>query len=314
MREPKYVEFHCHTTLSDGNLSPEKLILKAIENQIAVISITDHNRLLTKEEVTKLRKQFSDRIKIVEGIEVSTNYDKEEKDTAQNGIIQIKPTVEDVHIVILTTDGDRIRFLAERKIDNRGRFEEQREKLALCGKEIPDYDTFKKEYPETEHVGRKHMDDYMYQHGMISYQGEGYDLYFGKYGKKLAWVDTAPYKSAYKGLEETIHEIREAGGDSIIAIVLCHPLYYSFNKWELDRLMKRFKEAAGPLAAIEALYGKYNKKQRAWLVKKAKEYGFLISAGSDYHGQFEKDHLDNRFPMKIWERMLENWKQVFHQK
>ncbi|MBE5955507.1 MAG: PHP domain-containing protein [Lachnospiraceae bacterium] len=318
MKKVKYVEFHCHTNLSDGNLSPEELIQKAIENQIGVISITDHNRLLTKEELIILRKKFQGRIEIVEGIEVSTNYDKKQGDTDQSPTSQNqnKPTekqLEDVHMVVLTTDGDRIRFLADRKIDNRGRFNEQREKLALCGKEIPDYDTFKKRYPETEHVGRKHIEDYMYDHGQISYRGEGYDLYFGKYGKKLAWVDAAPYKAAYKGLEETIREIREAGGDSIIAIVLCHPLYYRFNKWELNRLMTRFKEAAGPLAAMEVLYGRYNKKQRAWLAKKAKEFGFLISAGSDYHGQSEKDSLDNRFPMKIWDRMLENWKRIFHQ-
>lgn len=295
-----YVEFHCHSVLSDGVLTLDELVEKAIENQIGVMSITDHNRLLKKEEYKGLIEKSRNRIDLIEGIEVSTNYDTEDG------------TLEEIHIVVLTKDGDKIRFLENRKLDHRGRFNELREKLALCGVEIPDYDTFLTLYPDTGHSGRKHVADYMYKNGMTTYPDEAFDLYFGRFGKKLAYVDSTPYRAAYGRMEETVREIIEAGGDSILAVILCHPFYYEFDEKELKRMMTRFKEAAGPLAGMEVLYRRYNQEQRDWLKEKAEEFGFVKSAGSDYHGQSDQDGMDNCFPMEIWEDIKANWKRVFH--
>lgn len=36
-------DLHSHTTASDGELSPEELIDRAIERQINVLAITDHD-------------------------------------------------------------------------------------------------------------------------------------------------------------------------------------------------------------------------------------------------------------------------------
>ena len=66
--------------------------------------------------------------------------------------------------------------------------------MAKCGVEIPDYDGLKTVYPETEHLGRKHIADWMYKNGMVDS------------------VDSAPFRSGYGGLE-TLGEIRKAGSD-----------------------------------------------------------------------------------------------------
>ena len=40
---PNIVNFHCHSTYSDGSLTPEELLDEAYKNNIQYFSITDHH-------------------------------------------------------------------------------------------------------------------------------------------------------------------------------------------------------------------------------------------------------------------------------
>ena len=40
---PEKVNFHCHSTYSDGSLTPEELLDEAYKNNIQYFSITDHH-------------------------------------------------------------------------------------------------------------------------------------------------------------------------------------------------------------------------------------------------------------------------------
>jgi predicted metal-dependent phosphoesterase TrpH len=44
--EKRGMDLHTHTNVSDGVLSPEELIAKAIGNGFKMLAITDHNCLL----------------------------------------------------------------------------------------------------------------------------------------------------------------------------------------------------------------------------------------------------------------------------
>lgn len=296
MKLGKYMDLHTHSSLSDGKLTCEQLIELAIGCGIGVLSITDHNHFMDEEEFERLQEKYKDRMKLIRGIEVSTNYAPE------------KGGLEEPHVVVLCKNSKKLRFLMERKIDHRGRFEAQREALKKCEISIPDYDTFCKLYPDTQHIGRKLISDYLYQQGITTYPDEGFDRYFGRWGERRAFVDTAQFRGKYKSLTETIREIREAGGDDVIAIILAHPLYYHFDDKELHRMIRLFKEAAGPLACMEVYYRRYSKEERAKLLRLAKEYGCIPSGASDYHGQSEDDSLENEFPYVLWEKIYENWK------
>lgn len=290
-----YMDLHTHSSLSDGKLNCDELIALAIENGIGVLSITDHNHFMDEEEFLKLQEKYRDRILLIRGIEVSTNYEPEE-----GGL-------EEPHVVVLCKNSEKLRFLMDRKIDHEGRFEAQREALYKCGIHIPDYQTFKNLYPDTKHIGRKLISDYMFQNGMTEYADQGFDLYFGRWGERRAFVDTARFRNKYKSMTETIREIREAGGDSVIAIILAHPLYYHFEDKELRRMISLFKEAAGPLACMEVYYRRYSVEEREKLSLLAEEYGCIPSGASDYHGQSEEDSLHNEFPVALWDRIYENW-------
>ena len=76
-------DFHVHTTYSDGNNSPEEMILAAIDKGMAKIGISDHSytwfdetycvpkeRIAEyKKEIAALREKYKDQIKVLCGVE-----------------------------------------------------------------------------------------------------------------------------------------------------------------------------------------------------------------------------------------------------
>lgn len=66
------IDLHTHSYFSDGECSPEVVILEAEKCKVSVFSITDHNVVGYDENVKKAAKVRN--VNFVEGIEVSTLY------------------------------------------------------------------------------------------------------------------------------------------------------------------------------------------------------------------------------------------------
>ena len=64
-------DLHSHTTFSDGELTPQELISLAVEKDVDVLAITDHDTLDAYRELPSSH----DKIRIVPGIELSTQWD-----------------------------------------------------------------------------------------------------------------------------------------------------------------------------------------------------------------------------------------------
>ena len=65
----KFIDMHMHTTYSDGELTPDELINLAIENNIAVMSITDHNTIDGMKQVDRNKEYIrKSGIEIINGI------------------------------------------------------------------------------------------------------------------------------------------------------------------------------------------------------------------------------------------------------
>lgn len=81
------IDLHSHTTASDGRLSPEQLIDRAIEFRVQVLAITDHDTVDGLSVAhSYIRKNDID-LTLIDGIEISTVW--------QN---------KDIHIVGLNID------------------------------------------------------------------------------------------------------------------------------------------------------------------------------------------------------------------
>lgn len=65
-------DFHIHSTISDGELTPEEIVLLAKERNVDIISITDHNRVSGNEEAIVAGRYHG--VKVIPGVELSTRY------------------------------------------------------------------------------------------------------------------------------------------------------------------------------------------------------------------------------------------------
>src|SRR5690606_27652212 len=66
------VDFHCHTTASDGTLSPAQLIARAGECVVDLLSIPDHDTL----EAYRLLLTLPNGLTLITGVEFSCQWQK----------------------------------------------------------------------------------------------------------------------------------------------------------------------------------------------------------------------------------------------
>mgnify|MGYP001232351120 FL=1 len=81
------IDLHCHTTASDGRLTPEAIIERAKDFDIKVLAITDHDTMAGLKPARDFISTNSMDIQLINGIEISTVW--------QN---------KDIHIVGLNID------------------------------------------------------------------------------------------------------------------------------------------------------------------------------------------------------------------
>lgn len=247
-----YVDLHIHSTFSDGTFTPEEIVKYASKKGLAAIAITDHDNtdgtLLAIIEGKKLG------VEIVPGVELSV-----EPESSQD---------EEIHIL-----GYYINWQDENFQEKLRHFREARrerayqilEKLDHLGIKIDPQQLF--EVAGKGSVGRMHVAKVLRAEGFVNYLQEAFDLYLA-YGKP-AYVPKLRLPS-----QEAIDLISRIGGISVIA----HPLYGGNSK-EIIQKLKGFG-----LDGIEVYYTNHApedvKKFQSW----AKEFGLLITGGSDCHG------------------------------
>ena len=66
------IEMHCHSTASDGILSPQNIVLEAKNKNLELLCLTDHDTTDGIEEACKAAKEIN--LKFIPGIELSCNY------------------------------------------------------------------------------------------------------------------------------------------------------------------------------------------------------------------------------------------------
>jgi len=72
MAELIFADLHNHTTASDGEFTPERMVLKAKQAGISVVGITDHDTLDGIERALEAGKKHH--IQVVPGVEVSVRF------------------------------------------------------------------------------------------------------------------------------------------------------------------------------------------------------------------------------------------------
>ncbi len=247
----KKYDLHCHSTASDGVLSPREVVLRAFEQGVNVLALCDHDTVAGIDEA----KQTADEIGIalISGVEISTDWEG-----------------RGIHIVGLNFDKMHPKMLAlleNQKILREKRALEIGAKLEKVG--IPNAYEGAKTLADGE-VTRAHYARYLVQIGKVSNDGQAFKRYLGP--GKSAFV-----KAEWTNIPTTIETIHAAGGIAVIA----HPLRYNMTgKW-VRRLMADFKTWGGD--GVEIADCGQTKDQRQILARWANEFDLLGSVGSDFH-------------------------------
>lgn len=248
------VDLHSHTKCSDGGLTPQELIERAVNFQLDVLAITDHDTVaglsIAKEYIVEKNHPLT----LINGIEISTAWHGFEIH-----IVGLNIDVENTELQNLITSQQAARELRATTMG---------EKLAKCG--FPDVYQEAKALAGQGSITRAHFAKVLLQQGHVDHMQKAFDKYIGK-GQR-AFVNPN-----WCSIEEAVTAIHQAGGTAVIA----HPVRYDLSTKWLRRLVIQFKAAQGD--GLEIVLPQMAKEQRKLMLSFCLEYDLHASMGSDFH-------------------------------
>lgn len=251
------IDLHCHSSASDGALAPAELVARARERGIEVLALTDHDTLEGLPEARAAAREHG--IRLIEGIELSCQwggatvhvlgYDFSDDAPA------LKAAIDDLH---------RGRWERAEQIDKR---------LAAKGMSgmLDAALAVQRELGDSGNApARPHFAEALVRAGHVRDRAEAFRKWLGN--GKLGDV-----RQHWPELEEAVATLRAAGA----WISLAHPLQYDFTRSKRRRLVGEFIAAGGH--ALEVVNGMQPAEQVSTLATLAREFGLLVSVGSDFH-------------------------------
>ena len=248
------IDFHTHTSASDGALAPAEVVARALASKVDLLAITDHDTVAGYEAAAAYHRQNPGDMRLIPGIEFSCQWSGTTIHILGLDIDCEHPAMRAALESMVTARQERAVKIASR-LAARGFDGALQGALAHAG---------------DSQLGRPHFAAWMVEQGHVRDFNEAFDKYLGQ-GK------TGDVKAFWPELAEVTRCIVAAGGVAVIA----HPLKYRFTGMKLRRLVTDFVEAGG--GAIEVLSGRQTTDQVAQLKRLASAHDLEISVGSDFH-------------------------------
>lgn len=239
------LELHCHTTYSDGTLTPQQLVEAAKQAGVQALAITDHDTLAGWDEA--IAAAGSD-LEIVPGVELSTVH---------NG--------RSLHILgFYPRRADLEAPLQERQAGRKRRSEQILEKLAAlgCPIDLP-------HFTDGAVPGRPHIANALVAAGHVQSSEEAFRRFLRDGGP--AYVGYEKF-SAVEGIQLLL--------DCGAVPVWAHP--YLFKGGTVETVLQDLVEAG--LMGLEVLHPNHSPSQTRKLEAYCAELKLLKTGGSDYHG------------------------------
>lgn len=242
------VDLHAHTTFSDGVLTPEALVARAVEKHLAALAITDHD---TVEAIPRALAVAGGALELVPGIEISTAFEG-----------------ADLHILGFYVNPEHVQLrerLQRFQQERRDRAQSILERLRELGAPV-DLDAVL-ELAGPGVVGRPHVAQAMVRAGLVSDFDDAFDRYLGS--QAPAYVPRPAFSPA-----EAIALIHAADGVSVLA----HP-----GSQMPDGVIERLKGVG--LRGIEVWHPQHGGATVRRFQALADRLGLLTTGGSDFHGE-----------------------------
>jgi len=245
-------DLHSHSTASDGSLSPEDLIARAIEQGVDVLALTDHDGTEGLAEAKQAVKDTD--LTLISGVEISVTWGK-----------------NTVHILGLNIDSDTDSLqqgLTKLRDYRIGRAQEIAKRLDKSG--ISGALEGARKYASDIMLGRLHFAKFLVEQGYAKNINDVFKRYLVR--NKPGYVP-----GEWASLADAVNWINEAGGQAVIA----HPARYRITATKLRRLVTEFKEIGG--VGFEVVSGRQHPEEIKTLARIAEQFELLASCGSDFH-------------------------------
>lgn len=247
-------DLHSHTQASDGLLSPEELVHRAVEMRVGTLAITDHD---TTSAIPAARAEIARaglNLSLINGVEISTLWENHE-----------------IHIVGLNIDIEHpamVTLLEEQKARRQARAMQIGERLEKA--HIPGAWEGALRLANGGAVTRGHFARFLIESGKAS------DV-AGVFKKYLARGKTGYVPPQWCTIKQAIDVIHHSGGKAVVA----HPGRYDLSAKWLKRLLAHFAEQGGD--AMEVAQCQQAPNERTQLAAYAQQFGLMASQGSDFH-------------------------------
>lgn len=251
-------DLHCHSTVSDGLLSPTALVERAAANDVDLLALTDHDEIGGLAEATIAANTFG--LRLVTGVEISVSWGDDQT----------------VHIVGLNFDAGNpalVAGLAQVRGGRDARAGRMAAELAKVGIDGA-YAGALRHAGNPALISRSHFARYIVECGFAPDVKTVFEHWLAK--------DKPGYVShPWAALGEALGWIHGAGGVAVIA----HPCRYRLTTAERRALYVAFRDLGGQ--GIEVISGSQNAAETLECAAIAREFGFLASRASDFHGPGE---------------------------
>lgn len=247
------IDLHTHSSCSDGTLTPRELVQRAAARNITALALTDHDTTIGLAEAAL--EAAAANVILVPGIEFSCIW---------GGVT--------IHVLGLGIDSSSevmIKAVEHQSEVRRQRSEIIAEKMSRKHN-MPGLLEGIEEFSGEAIPARPHFAKKMVQMGYVASVREAFSAYLGS-GK------SGDVKVGWPELSTVCGWVKDSGGLAVIA----HPRKYKCTLTKLRRLFDDFKEVGGE--GLEVSVGGQKQGETGLLADLCNRYGFLASAGSDFH-------------------------------
>lgn len=250
-------DLHSHSTYSDGILEPALLVRRAIDQEVDVLALTDHDDTAGLDEAADAAHGTA--LTLVCGAELSVSWDD-----------------LTIHVVALRIDAANptlIEGLAAIRSGRDGRARRMAAALEQAG--VPGAWEGAMRYVTSERlISRAHFGRFLVDAGYAKSMQEVFKRY-------LTPGLPGYVEHRWASLGDAIGWIHAAGGDAVLA----HPGRYRTTPSGMRRLVAEFKDHGGD--ALEVISPSHDAADVTRFAGLARVHGLQGSVGSDFHGPDE---------------------------
>ena len=280
-------DLHCHSSVSDGLLSPAELVARAAERGVKVLALTDHDDVTGLGEAAQAAAGHG--MRLVNGVEISVSWRRHTLHIVGLNVDPAYPPLAEGLRGIRDGRGARAQLMAESLA-----------RSGIAGALEGAY----RYAGNPSLIGRTHFARFLVESGRCKDVASVFRNYLVK--GKPGYV---PHE--WTSLPDAVSWINGSGGVAVLA----HPGRYTagrkaMGKPTMRELLEEFVQLGG--RGIEVVSGSHTPEQYAEFARYAEEFNLLASCGSDFHGPGESYRDLGRLPdfplgcRPVWEAWENN--------